>query len=138
MQNMNWNYPTNVWFGVDRSKEIQEACDTLGIKNPLIVTDPGLLQTSIIDEIKKVDYALLDATFYDEKEINYRDISEIPHPFVIESLELFKNLKLKEKKKIYFIHLNHTNPLLHSDSDEYKNLISKGYNVANEGLELKL
>ena len=51
MQNMNWNYPTNVWFGVDRSKEIQEACDTLGIKNPLIVTDPGLLQTSIIDEI---------------------------------------------------------------------------------------
>ena len=51
MQNMNWNYPTNVWFGVDRSKEIQEACDTLGITNPLIVTDPGLLQTSIIDEI---------------------------------------------------------------------------------------
>ena len=51
MQNMNWNYPTNVWFGVDRSKEIQDACDTLGIKNPLIVTDPGLLQTSIIDEI---------------------------------------------------------------------------------------
>ena len=51
MQNMNWNYPTNVWFGVDRSKEIQKACDALGIKNPLIVTDPGLLQTSIIDEI---------------------------------------------------------------------------------------
>ena len=51
MQNMNWNYPTNVWFGVDRSKEIQKACDTLGIKTPLIVTDPGLLQTSIIDEI---------------------------------------------------------------------------------------
>ena len=48
---MNWNYPTNVWFGVDRSKEIQKACDTLGIKTPLIVTDPGLLQTSIIDEI---------------------------------------------------------------------------------------
>ena len=51
MQNMNWNYPTNVWFGVDRSKEIQEACNTLSITNPLIVTDPGLLQTSIIDEI---------------------------------------------------------------------------------------
>ena len=97
-----------------------------------------LWDKSIIDEIKKVDYALIDATFYDEKEINYRDISEIPHPFVIESLELFKNLKLKEKKKIYFTHLNHTNPLLHSDSEEYKSLISKGFNVANEGLELKL
>jgi len=51
MQNMNWNYPTNVWFGPDRSQQIQQACDALGIKNPLIVTDPGLLQTSIIDEI---------------------------------------------------------------------------------------
>ena len=110
-------------------------------KKLLFITDIDkwyLWDKSIIDEIKKVDYALLDATFYDEKEINYRDISEIPHPFVIESLELFKNLKLKEKRKIYFIHLNHTNPLLNSDSEEYKNVVSKGFNVANEGLELKL
>ena len=48
---MNWNYPTTVWFGPDRSQQIQQACDALGIKNPLIVTDPGLLQTPIIDEI---------------------------------------------------------------------------------------
>ena len=48
MQNMNWNYPTNVWFGPDRSQRIQQACDTLGVKNPLIVTDPGLLQTPIM------------------------------------------------------------------------------------------
>ena len=51
MQNMNWNYPTNIWFGPDRSQQVQQACDALGIKNPLIVTDPGLLQTAIIDEI---------------------------------------------------------------------------------------
>ena len=51
MQNMNWNYPTNVWFGPDRSQQIQQACDALSIKNPLIVTDPGLLQTPIIGEI---------------------------------------------------------------------------------------
>src|SRR5210317_247384 len=51
MQNMNWNYPTNVWFGPDRSQQIQQACDALGVNNPLIVTDPGLLQTPIIDEI---------------------------------------------------------------------------------------
>ena len=48
---MNWNYPTNVWFGPDRSKQVQQACDVLGVKNPLIVTDPGLLQTPIIEEI---------------------------------------------------------------------------------------
>lgn len=97
-----------------------------------------LWDKSIIDEIKKVDYALVDATFYDSKEVNYRDISEIPHPFVIESMELFDSLNEKEKNKIYFIHLNHTNPLLDKESDQYKYVISKGYNVAQEGLVLKL
>jgi len=93
---------------------------------------------SIVDIINSVDYAFIDATFYDEKEINYRDISEIPHPFVIESMKLFAGFSKEEKSKIYFIHLNHTNPLLDSNSSEYKDLISKGYNVAQEGLVLKL
>ena len=93
---------------------------------------------SIIDEIKKVDYALVDATFYDSKEVNYRDISEIPHPFVIESMELFDSLNVNEKNKIYFIHINHTNPLLDKDSDQYKYVTGKGYNVAEEGMNLKL
>tara|TARA_A100001015_G_scaffold260055_1_gene304473 strand:- start:1886 stop:2788 length:903 start_codon:yes stop_codon:yes gene_type:complete len=93
---------------------------------------------SIVDLISSVDYALIDATFYDEKEINYRDISEIPHPFVIESMKLFEGVSKEEKSKIYFIHLNHTNPLLDSNSSEYKDLISRGYNVAQEGLVLKL
>ena len=97
-----------------------------------------LWENSIVDEIKKVDYALIDATFYDSKEINYRDISEIPHPFVIESMELFDALNTNEKNKIFFIHLNHTNPLLDKNSDEYKFVASKGYNVAEEGMKLKL
>ena len=97
-----------------------------------------LWDKSIIDEIKKVDYALVDATFYDSKEVNYRDISEIPHPFVIESMKLFDSLNDNEKNKIYFIHLNHTNPLLDKDSDQYKHVIAKGYNIAEEGMNLKL
>ena len=97
-----------------------------------------LWETSIVDEIMKVDYALIDATFYNSKEINYRDISEIPHPFVIESMELFDELDTNEKNKIYFIHLNHTNPLLDKKSDEYKYVIAKGYNIAEEGIKLEL
>tara|TARA_B100000768_G_scaffold36614_1_gene35263 strand:- start:334 stop:1299 length:966 start_codon:yes stop_codon:yes gene_type:complete len=95
-------------------------------------------EISIKKLISKVDYAFLDGTFYDSKEINNRDISEIPHPFIIESLELFKDLKESDRNKIYFIHLNHTNPLLNSKSQEYQHVVSNGYNVAFEGLELKL
>ena len=51
MENMNWNYPTPIWFGINRIKEAQIACDNLRIKNPLIVTDPGILQTSIIAKV---------------------------------------------------------------------------------------
>ena len=97
-----------------------------------------LWEKSIIEEIKQVDYAIIDATFYDSKDVNYRDISEIPHPFVTESMDLFDTIDIKEKNKIYFIHLNHTNPLINKDSDQYKLVRSKGYNVAEEGMKLNL
>ena len=97
-----------------------------------------LWEKSIVDEIKQVDYAIIDATFYDSKEVNYRDISEIPHPFVTESIDLFDSIDIKEKNKIYFIHLNHTNPLLNEQSKQYKSVITKGYNVAKEEMILDL
>ncbi len=65
----------------------------------------GKWNSSIVNEIENVDYAFIDATFFNKKEINNRDISEIPHPFVIETMELFKNLSTTTKNKIYFIHL---------------------------------
>ena len=88
---------------------------------------------NIIDEIKKVDYAFLDAAFYSGKEINNRDVSEIPHPFVIESFETFKNISEIEKSKIVFIHFNHTNPLLNSKSVETQIVIDKGYKIGTIG-----
>ena len=50
---MNWNYPTPIWFGTNRIKELQKACESLNINNPLIVTDPGILKTDIINKVKK-------------------------------------------------------------------------------------
>ena len=93
---------------------------------------------SIIEFISSVDYAFLDATFYDGEEIRQRDISEIPHPFVIESMALFDGLPDEEKQKIQFIHLNHTNPLLNSDSKQHKRVISKKYNISSylDGVQL--
>tara|TARA_Y100000389_G_scaffold201826_1_gene245472 strand:- start:893 stop:1420 length:528 start_codon:yes stop_codon:yes gene_type:complete len=93
---------------------------------------------SIVEMIEKVDYAFLDGTFYDSNEINNRDISEIPHPFIIESLDLFGKLSKTEKEKIYFIHLNHTNPVLNKESKEYENVVSKGFNIAEIDMEFFL
>ena len=89
--------------------------------------------TSIIEAIKKVDYAFIDATFFSGAEIKARNISEIPHPFVIESIELFKDLSAEEKAKIFFIHLNHTNPLLKPESQQSLEVESLGFGIARTG-----
>jgi len=46
----NWNYPTTIWFGNGRISELANACSTLGIQNPLLVTDPGLATLPMIAE----------------------------------------------------------------------------------------
>jgi alcohol dehydrogenase class IV len=53
MSNINWNYPTLIWFGLNRVNEIQNACNNLNIKNPLIVTDPGIIKTNIISKVNE-------------------------------------------------------------------------------------
>jgi len=88
--------------------------------------------TDIRELIKKVDYAFLDATFYKNGELK-RDMSEIPHPFVEESMELFSQLSDSDKDKVYFIHCNHTNPLLIESSSAQKEVSEKGFNVSKEG-----
>lgn len=96
-----------------------------------------LWEKSIEEEILKVDYALLDGTFYDSSELPGRDMSEIPHPFIQESIQRFSKLGPTEKQKIIFTHFNHTNPLI-LDNPERDDVISLGYRVAEEGLVIIL
>ena len=48
MQKFNWNYPTTMWVGENRIKDLSSACKTLNIKKPLLVTDSGLAQSNIV------------------------------------------------------------------------------------------
>ncbi len=48
MQKYNWNYPTTMWVGENRIKDIGLACKTLDIKKPLLVTDSGLANSEIV------------------------------------------------------------------------------------------
>ena len=91
----------------------------------------------IISIVKDTDYAFLDGTFYKNGELN-RDMSQIPHPFIEESMELFSKLPNRDKNKIYFIHMNHTNPLLIENSTEKNKVHKNGFNVAVQGTCLNL
>ena len=92
---------------------------------------------SLIEMLENIDYAFIDATFYTNKEIN-RDIDEIPHPLVIETMDLLSELPDYQKDKVHFIHMNHTNKMLDPTSDITINVLNKGFNIARLGQKFYL
>jgi pyrroloquinoline quinone biosynthesis protein B len=94
--------------------------------------------TKIAELVQKVDYAFLDGTFYNIKELPNRNMEEIPHPFVVESMALFSNDSPETRRKIYFIHLNHSNPLLQENSSASQQTLKNGFNISRQGQTFKL
>ena len=94
--------------------------------------------TDIKTLVRSVDYALLDATFFTDRELPGRDMSDIPHPFVAESMALFEDLSAEDKSRVIFIHMNHTNPLLIDGSPEQAEVERRGFRFAREGMRLEL
>lgn len=87
----------------------------------------------IEDVIASVDYAFVDATFYDDNELPGRDMSAIPHPRVSASMDRFDALPVEDRSKVWFIHYNHTNPVRFEDSNETAHVLERGYNIARRG-----
>lgn len=92
-----------------------------------------LWEKDVLEEIKRTDHALVDGSFYQNGEIPGRDMSEIPHPFIMESMATFQTLSPPEKAKIHFIHFNHTNPVLLENSEAKKSVLGSGFGVCGEG-----
>ena len=88
--------------------------------------------------VTQYDYLLIDGTFYKEGELPGRNMNEIPHPFVQETMRLFEKNSKEEKNKFWFIHFNHTNPLLDKNSIEFLSIKENGFNITEEGLTFKL
>ena len=95
-------------------------------------------ETRIEDVIKDVDVAYLDATFYDNAELPGRDMSQIPHPFIVESVRRFGSLTSSQRSKVRFIHLNHSNPALQPKSKARERVQKAGMSVAQTGERVDL
>ena len=89
----------------------------------------------IIEEVKAVDIAMVDATFFDNTELPAKNFTVVPHPFVFETMKLFADQSKETKSKIHFIHFNHTNPLLW-DKKKQNELEKSGFNFARQGEKL--
>ncbi len=94
-------------------------------------------QTNLADLVRSADFLLLDGTFYADGEIA-RPMSEVPHPFVSETMALLRHLSAKERAKVFFIHLNHSNPLVQGDQKKLRDVKSAGFGVATVGQTINL
>ena len=79
-----------------------------------------------------IDIALLDGTFWSGGELQGRDMSVVPHPTIEESLQRLGERQVSDPE-IQFIHLNHTNPVYRSNSDEHQLMVNLGWKVPAEG-----
>ncbi len=93
-------------------------------------------QQSLPELIMDVDYAFLDATFYADGELPNRDMSKVPHPLVTDTMLKLISLNEHHRNKVWFIHFNHTNPLLDPQSSAAQQVRSKGFNISSTGQEL--
>jgi pyrroloquinoline quinone biosynthesis protein B len=88
---------------------------------------------SIEDVIANASVAYLDGTFFDAAELPGRDMREIPHPFIVESLARFAPLPAATRARVRFMHLNHTNRAGVIGSAEQGRVQAAGCRVANPG-----
>ena len=88
--------------------------------------------------IKDNDYVLIDGTFFGQGEIPNRNMAEIPHPSIEESMDRFLDLSVNNRSKVFFIHLNHTNPVLDLNSNYREKIIRNGYDIARRELKFRL
>lgn len=88
----------------------------------------------LIDTLfRGIDVAYVDATFYDGRELPDRDISEIPHPPMVDSMERLAS----RAASVRFIHFNHTNPVLRDD-ELRREVVERGFGLARRGERVRL
>tara|TARA_X000001036_G_scaffold90724_1_gene83063 strand:- start:2934 stop:3779 length:846 start_codon:yes stop_codon:yes gene_type:complete len=84
-----------------------------------------------------VDIALIDGTFWSEDELAGRNQATVPHPPVLQTLNMLGEKK-QDDPDIIFTHLNHTNPLYNRDSEQYAEVERLGWSVAYQGQRFTL
>ncbi|MEM8709548.1 MAG: MBL fold metallo-hydrolase [Planctomycetota bacterium] len=90
-------------------------------------------ERDLADVLEGVDLALLDGTFFGPDELPGRAMSEVPHPFIVETLELLEEAPAELRAKVIFTHLNHSNPAADPESPEARRVALSGARVASEG-----
>ncbi len=89
------------------------------------------------DVLASVDQAFIDGTFYADGELPGRNMSDIPHPFIQETMARLATASAGERNKVWFIHLNQSNPAMLPGKARTR-IERNGFHVADEGMKSPL
>ena len=106
-----------------------EIINRINNKKAIYISDIDYLSDEVVKQLLSADKVLLDGTFFTKSEIMRQQ--DVPHPPISETIDRFGQ---QTEKKFYFIHLNHSNPLVDKTSKEYSLITEMNYQVANENL----
>ncbi len=84
-----------------------------------------------------IDTAFIDGTFWSHHELSERPQEDVPHPPVSQTIAHL-GTRLPGDPDLYFIHLNHTNPLYDGSSSAYKTVKAMGWKIGIQGMKISL
>ena len=118
-----------------------EYTDTVGISiNETLLYVPDIdnwdAWPAAREEVGKHKISLLDATFYSRDELPGRDLSEISHPFITDTLKKFGDLT--KDRRIILTHFNHSNPVCDPGSVQARAVLEAGFELAQEMMAIRL
>lgn len=88
---------------------------------------------SLPERLANVDLAILDGTFYSPDELPGRDVSAIGHPTIVSTMEMLESEARSTDLRVWFTHLNHSNPALDPASEASADIQRRGFAVLEEG-----
>jgi pyrroloquinoline quinone biosynthesis protein B len=147
--------PVDEWHRIDAFLEVQlwqvphrnEIADTVAFvfRGPdasiLFLPDINawsMWNRNVAEAVASVDVALVDGTFWSLDELPGRTLDEVPHPLMLQTMDVLQGVVDRKQTHVVLTHLNNTNPALDDGGPEQAEIARRGFGLAREGMRFAL
>ncbi len=93
---------------------------------------------NVAEAVASVDVALVDGTFWSLDELPGRTIDEVPHPLMLQTMDVLQGVVDRKQTRVVLTHLNNTNPALDDGGPQQAEIARRGFGLAREGMRFDL
>jgi len=93
---------------------------------------------NVAEAVASVDVALVDGTFWSLDELPGRTLDEVPHPLMLQTMDVLQGVVDRKQTRVVLTHLNNTNPALDDGGPQQAEIARRGFGLAQEGMRFAL